>query len=323
MTAQPLITIGMTCYNAAATIGAAVASAQAQTWPNTEIVIVDDCSIDNSIDILRALAAQDSRIRVVQNEQNGGTAASRNRVIAEAQGCFIAFFDDDDISLPTRLEQQYERITVYETDFAGGMPVICHTARTQRYPDGTTNVAMTMGTRDDSLAPHGIALAQFFLTGQPLRDAYGAVPTCSQMARTETYRKLGGFDPIFRRGEDTEFNIRLAAAGGHFVGISEPLVVQSMTLTSDKGLDRERDAALAYMDKHRILFPCTGSYEFCQGWVKAKFTLLNGSPFGFVGRLFKLLAGYPEYTLRRVVWALRGVGETLRLQRFHRGKMAL
>ena len=56
------------------------------------------------------------------------------------------------------------------------------------------------------------------------------------MARLSIFHQFEGFDPAFRRGSDTDFVIRLAKGGGHFVGIAAPLVVQTMTKTSDKGL---------------------------------------------------------------------------------------
>ena len=56
-----------------------------------------------------------------------------------------------------------------------------------------------------------------------MKDGYGACPTCCQMARTSTYQTVNGFDSKFRRSEDTEFCIRLAMNGGHFVGIKNLL----------------------------------------------------------------------------------------------------
>ena len=130
---KPLITIGITCYNAADTIAKAIKSAQAQSWPVKEIIIVDDHSTDATVQILQGLG-QNPQIRIFLSEKNNGVAASRNRIIKESKGDFIVFFDDDDVSAPDRLECQYARITEYERLLSDGRAVICHTARTQRYP---------------------------------------------------------------------------------------------------------------------------------------------------------------------------------------------
>lgn len=86
--------------------------------------------------------------------------------------------------------------------------------------------------------------------GEPLEDAYGCCATCSQAGRAEVYRSSNGFDESFRRCEDADFAIRLALAGGHFVGVPEPLVLQRMTGTEDKSLDKLRQLTLQLHDKH-------------------------------------------------------------------------
>ena len=65
-----------------------------------------------------------------------------------------------------------------------------------------------MGQRVGHPAPQGLAVAWRILAGYPLDDGNGACPTCSQMARRETYKLVGGFDPNFRRNEDTELCVR-------------------------------------------------------------------------------------------------------------------
>ena len=169
MTSKPLITLGLTAFNAQDTIEGALKSAKTQSYKNTEIVIVDDCSTDGTWDIIQKLAKKDKALRVFQNVKNMGVAGARNRIIHEAKGAFLCFFDDDDESLPNRVATQYERIISYEKEFAGGAPVICHSARTQVYPDGTSRTERTVGTLK-GIAPHGAAMAKRILVGTPLYD---------------------------------------------------------------------------------------------------------------------------------------------------------
>jgi len=316
----PLVTIGMTAFNAEDSIARAVRSALAQHWRPLEIVVVDDASGDATGSILAGLAAAHPELRVFTQPQNGGVAAARNRIIAEAKGEFVCFFDDDDESEPERVGAQLGRILDYERDFAGGAPVICHTARRVLHADGTTQIAPTMGQVPGRPAPAGLAVAQRILAGTPLEDGDGACPTCSQMARTGLYRALGGFDPEFRRAEDTEFCVRLARAGGHFAGLGAPLVRQRMTLTADKTLADERRYALALLDKHRDLFGSAVRYRFARDWLELKHHWLARRRLAFTASLLRLGGTHPLGTAQRLVRALPNFGINRAFRRFHAAK---
>ena len=312
-----LVTIGITAFNAAPTVERAVRSALAQTWRPVEIVIVDDCSDDNTPEILATLASKHPEIRLLRNETNSGIAATRNRILAEARGGFVAFFDDDDESLPKRVEAQWRRIVDYELRFANGAPVICHTARRQLYPDGSQRIVSTMGEREDRHAPAGQEVVERTLLGKRLKDGYGACATCSQMARSSTYALVGGFDPALRRCSDTDLNIRLAMAGAHFAGIARPLVVQIMTKTPEKSLAEEYRNVLVLMNKHRGFIERAGKFEFCLRWVHAKQAWLDRQ-WGRFARTMALLAFFhPLSTASRLALALPNVGLNRAFSRFH------
>lgn len=314
---QPIVTIGLTTYNAAETVGRAVASALAQTWRPIEIVAVDDCSTDGTREVLDRLAASHPELRVFVNAVNGGVAVSRNRILDEARGEFVAFFDDDDESLPERIGSQMRRIVAYESDFARGVPVVCHTARRRVYAEGLDRIEPAMGQVEGRRAPYGMAVAERVLLGTPLEDGYGACPTCSQMAHLSTYRLVGGFDPMLRRGEDTDFTIRLAQAGGHFVGIAQPLVTQWMTKTSEKSLTEEYRNLVLLMEKHRPIMERAGQYGFCRQWMHAKQAWLEGRRGAFVRALLRLALRHPLLTGRRLLMALPNIRLNLAFSRFH------
>ena len=88
---EPLITIGITTYNCANTIQRAVESALHQKWVNKEIVIVDDCSSDETLVQLKKLSQEVESIRVFYQAENRGVAATRNRIIEESRGEWIVF----------------------------------------------------------------------------------------------------------------------------------------------------------------------------------------------------------------------------------------
>jgi len=313
-TASPLITIGITAYNAASTIERAVKSALEQDWPNTEIVIVDDASTDRTTQLLESLTSFHKNLCSFRQDTNKGVAAARNQIIAESNGEFIAFFDDDDISAPNRLTKQYQRITDYERSYAQGTPVLCHSARLQKYPDGHKAIAPTAGCAHDQIAPHGSAMLKRLLWGKPCEHCFGAMATCSQMARTSVYRSLNGFDEALRRSEDTELTIRHAAANGHFIGIDTPLVTQIMTMSQDKKLDEELTCTLYYLNKHKKLFPSPAAYDFQKEWIKAKYTYFSGDKKPLRTAMLK----HPFRALQKILWTLPNYATNQRFKSFYK-----
>lgn len=101
-----LVSIIMPSYKCGQYIAASIKSVQAQTYQNWELIIVDDCSGDETVGIVLDLEKQDDRIVVLQNSQNSGAAVSRNNALREAKGRWIAFLDSDDIWEPEKLEKQ-------------------------------------------------------------------------------------------------------------------------------------------------------------------------------------------------------------------------
>jgi teichuronic acid biosynthesis glycosyltransferase TuaG len=96
----------MAAHDAEAFIAETIASVQAQTLGDWELLVADDASSDRTTAIVAAAAAEDPRIRLIRLEPNGGVARARNEALAAAQGRFIAFLDSDDLWLPQKLERQ-------------------------------------------------------------------------------------------------------------------------------------------------------------------------------------------------------------------------
>lgn len=100
-----LVSIIMPSYNTAKYIAESIRSVLAQTYEKWELLIVDDCSTDNTDEIVKPFLT-DERIRYFKNEINSGAAISRNKALREAKGKWIAFLDSDDLWLPEKLEKQ-------------------------------------------------------------------------------------------------------------------------------------------------------------------------------------------------------------------------
>jgi glycosyltransferase involved in cell wall biosynthesis len=103
---MPKISVLMPMFNSEKYIRKAIESILNQTFQDFELVIVNDGSTDESVNIVHSF--QDKRIRLVHNEQNQGLAKTRNRLIAEAKGEFIAWLDSDDMAYPQRLQIQVD-----------------------------------------------------------------------------------------------------------------------------------------------------------------------------------------------------------------------
>jgi glycosyltransferase involved in cell wall biosynthesis len=101
---QPIITVIMANYNGSAYLTEAIASVQKQTLKNIEIIVSDDASSDDSIEIVERLMADDPRIRLLRSDTNKGPASARNRGLELARGKWIAIVDSDDLIHPTRFD---------------------------------------------------------------------------------------------------------------------------------------------------------------------------------------------------------------------------
>lgn len=101
---QDLVSVIMPSYNTAQYIKESIDSVINQSYKNWELIIVDDCSTDNTDEVVEGIS--DDRIRYIKNEKNSGAAISRNKALREAKGRWIAFLDSDDLWMPEKLEKQ-------------------------------------------------------------------------------------------------------------------------------------------------------------------------------------------------------------------------
>ena len=102
-----LVSIITPCYNAEKYLSQTVESVLSQTWQDWELLIIDDCSSDNSMNIIRDYSRRDARVRYFKTEEpSGSPTLPRNIGIENARGRYIAFLDSDDLWLPTKLEEQ-------------------------------------------------------------------------------------------------------------------------------------------------------------------------------------------------------------------------
>lgn len=103
---NPLVSVVIANYNSEKYIQSAIQSILNQTYQNFELIIIDDCSTDGSLSLIKTIANKDSRIRVIEQHENKGVTFTRQNGLQNANGKYVAILDADDIALPTRLEEQ-------------------------------------------------------------------------------------------------------------------------------------------------------------------------------------------------------------------------
>lgn len=104
MNNTPLVSVNMPCYNCSKYIKQSIDSILNQTYTNFELIIIDDGSTDNSVEVIKEFS--DKRIKLFENITNQGIVYSRNRAVENSKGKYIAILDSDDIAYPTRIEKQ-------------------------------------------------------------------------------------------------------------------------------------------------------------------------------------------------------------------------
>jgi glycosyltransferase involved in cell wall biosynthesis len=199
--APPDVTVVMPAYNSASTIDAALQSALSQLGVTLEVVVVDDGSQDDTVARAQAHGPQ---VRVF-SQANAGPQAARNRAIAEARGRCVAFLDSDDEWLPGKLAAQC-RVLAQQAEVSAVFTAwrVWHPQADGRYAPPPELAGVHV---DDEVDPQRSG----WLYTRLLLDV--CMLTTTVMARTDTLRRLGGFDPELRVGEDYDLWLRLSREG--------------------------------------------------------------------------------------------------------------
>ena len=139
MTTDELASIIMPSYNTAEYIADSIRCVLEQTYTKWELLIVDDCSSDDTDEVVAPFLS-DGRIRYFKNEKNSGAAVSRNRALSEAKGKWIAFLDSDDFWAPEKLRKQISFMKEHDYHFS-------YTAYKEMDADGVDNGVSVSGPK--------------------------------------------------------------------------------------------------------------------------------------------------------------------------------
>ncbi|HET7568244.1 MAG TPA: glycosyltransferase [Gaiellaceae bacterium] len=201
---SPRVSVLLPVYGGAAHVGAAVESVLAQTFADFELLVLDDCSPDESAAIAEGFG--DERIRVVRNERNLGQVATLNRGLRKARGELVARLDQDDVCLPRRLERQ---VALLDAE-----PAVAVVGAWVDVVDESGRVVDTLRTPLD-----GVVDAVFLTLRDRLPLAHPSVTL-----RREPALAAGGYDESVRYCEDMDLWRRLLLAGHGLRVVREPLL---------------------------------------------------------------------------------------------------
>lgn len=195
-----LVSIVTPVYNSEKFISETIESIQSQTYRNWELLLIDDCSKDNSYEIIKNYMQNDDRIKYIKLEKNSGAAVSRNTGIKNAKGRFIAFIDSDDLWEAKKLEIQVKYMLENKLGFS---------FTSYRY------------IKEDGTRTNKIAKAPNKINYNGLLK--NTIIGCSTVLIDRNI--IGDFTmPLVRRGQDTATWLQLLKKEKYAYGISEALV---------------------------------------------------------------------------------------------------
>ncbi|CAN5567198.1 hypothetical protein BH09GEM1_BH09GEM1_37850 [soil metagenome] len=204
-----LVTVVIPVHNRRALIKATVSSALAQTWPDVEVLVVDDGSTDGTADVVED--AFGDRVRLVRLPANEGRSAARNVGWAQARGSLVAFLDSDDLWSPEKLARQ-----IPHCDDAAVAIVHCHVSK--------------IDEAGNALDGESAELARAFAIADARGYDYGGITetwcrmyTSAVVVRREALGTSGGFDTRLANFEDWDLLWRIAREG-RVVTVRESLV---------------------------------------------------------------------------------------------------
>lgn len=188
---KPLISIVMPAYNAQKYISVAIESILNQTFKKFELIVINDCSKDKTLDIIKFFSKKDSRVKLVNNDSRLYIADSLNKGISFAESNIIARMDADDISFPNRLELQFKLINSSKNIAAIGTNIVLidkvgKEIATRRYPQSSKELRNCL-----------------------FRYSPFAHPVV--MFRKNMFEEVGGYNPKYSPTEDLDLWFRLGS----------------------------------------------------------------------------------------------------------------
>ncbi len=235
----------LTTYNAKDTVAEALRSILQQSVKPNEIIIVDDCSTDSTIEVIRNTLQTEVGYKLLRNPINLGQSMARNLAAEIATGEILVIFDDDDTSHPNRASFHIKmHLDGADLSFVSSI---------REYPGKHQKLSINREVRNLELDSN--IWARKLLGGDFHASLDGLwIPASTSAISKEMYLGLGGYDPSLRRVEDAELIIRAAKNRLIASWNSEILVNRLATISRDKGGKIDSSFEMAILHKHKSLF---------------------------------------------------------------------
>ena len=246
----PRVSVVIPTYNRAGLVVRAIESVLKQTFCDFELIVVDDASPDDTPERVAAIA--DPRVRLVRLAKNRRQARATNTGIAQARGEWVAFLDDDDEWLPSKLELQLARLD-QDSDASAAY---CRVRR--QTPEGLQPL------RQRSSFPEGD------ITDSLLTRAVALTPSAYVVKRSALL-EVGGFDESFMATLDMDLWLRMSQAGYRFVIVPEPLAIYHEDDATERITNNAVAQAIGFIKIERRWGPLMkerAGVEFYDRWVR-------------------------------------------------------
>lgn len=184
----PHVSVLMPAYNTEKYIEKAIKSILEQTFKDFEFIIIDDCSTDETWNIIKKIQKNDKRIICIHHQKNVKIPATRNELVMKAQGAYIAWQDADDISMPDRLELQFSHLEKNPTvGIVGGF---------LEFFDENGSKSIRKYASDDATLRKNIF-------------RYSPVAQPAAMIRKDVFKKVGLYDEKYTVAQDLDMSFRI------------------------------------------------------------------------------------------------------------------
>jgi len=233
----PLVSIIIPVFNSEKHIAETIASALAQTWPNKEIIIVDDGSKDNSVDIARGF--NNAVIRIFEQE-NKGASAARNKGLLEAKGEYVQFLDADDLLSPNKITDQL--------GILDGRPDYLSISRTVYFEDGSGYSDQSAHDEEIEYYDDPVAfLIDMYYKTAATKNQRGLVTVHSWLSPKKLIEKAGWWNEELTVDDDGEFFCRVILASKGIIYVPDAINYYRKVQTSTNLSARKNSAAMHSM----------------------------------------------------------------------------
>ena len=296
------VTIGIIVFNRENTIKACIDSALNQTYKAKQILIVDDCSTDNTLKFIKDY--KNKTIELIQNKENKGIPYSRNILIENSVGEIIVFFDSDDFSFPNRVKKQVDYLINSPNIF--GKKLLCFTNRI--ISKNGIELHRVDGLSPDKYLNKTMSkkVAYFLLGIYTNNNLFGTTATCTLAAWKDWLIELGYFDTKFKRSEDTDLSINNSFMGGSFISVSETCVKQTITKKQYNILKTEFKYHKLLIAKwsHKLSF---FQYQYSKLWLSFRFNFMSKYFISATFRLLFLFLVAPILTIKKIFFSYKNI----------------